>query len=84
MPTDREQETKDYVRRHFQERHEAACPVIGTETLPRGVKTSLAEQVMAHVPDHERFSGQATLEVHCKDGAIRDVYLTTRRKMGPD
>jgi len=47
----------------------------------RGVKHLLAEQVMREVPDRATFSGQATLEIHCKAGQVRDVYLTTRRKM---
>ncbi|MHC4157107.1 MAG: hypothetical protein ACYST6_19625 [Planctomycetota bacterium] len=43
---------------------------------------SLAEQVLRQVPDHATLTGQATLEIHCKAGEVRDVYLTTRRKMG--
>jgi hypothetical protein len=46
------------------------------------VKHSLAEQVMKEVPDRPRFTGQATLEIHCKGGEVKDVFLTTRRKMG--
>ena len=48
----------------------------------KGVKQSLAEQVMQEVPDRKDFTGQATLEIHCKVGEVRDVFLTTRRKMG--
>ena len=54
-----------------------------TSTILRteAVKTSLGEQIMSRVPDREGFTGQVTVEVHLKNGSIKDVYLTKRSKV---
>jgi hypothetical protein len=44
-------------------------------------KDTLGERIMGHVPDAKSFTGQVHVEVHCKDGIVCDVYISTRRKM---
>lgn len=41
----------------------------------------LGQRIMQYVPNRKTFTGQVNVEVHCKDGEIRDVYLTTRNKI---
>jgi len=44
-------------------------------------KDSLGELIMKIVPNRGEFTGQVTVEVHCKKGFIRDIYMTMRSKM---
>jgi len=30
---------------------------------------------------HERFTGQVTVEIHFKEGEVKDVYITNRSKV---
>ena len=41
----------------------------------------LGERIMDFVPDRTSFTGQVTVEVHCKNGEVRDVYITQRKKL---
>jgi len=50
----------------------------GIELAP---DSSLGERIMEHVPNRKTFTGQVTVEVHCKNGEIKDVYLTSRSKI---
>jgi len=54
-----------------------------TSTILRseGVKTTLGEYVMSYIPNRKTFSGHLTVEVHCKDGVVLDVFLATRVKV---
>ena len=42
---------------------------------------SLGERIMGFVPNRNNFTGQVTVEVHCKNGEVRDVYITHRKKL---
>jgi len=42
---------------------------------------SLGERIMEFVPNRSKFTGQVTVEVHCKNGEVRDVYITQRNKL---
>jgi len=41
----------------------------------------LGERIMEFVPNKSSFTGQVTVEVHCKNGEVRDVYITQRKKL---
>ena len=41
----------------------------------------LGERIMEFVPERSSFTGQVTVEVHCKGGQVRDVYITQRKKL---
>ena len=79
----REAETLEAVRKHLAAKHQADCPlsagtVEGRRPLPI---PTLGEHVMRHVAGREHFTGQVHVEVHCKDGAVRDVYISPRWKL---
>ena len=81
--TPREAQTQEAVRMHFEIKHRAACTLpAGTteERRPMPIPT-LGEHVMSHVADREHFTGQVHVEVHCKDGVVKDVYLSPRWKL---
>ena len=43
---------------------------------------SIGERIMSYVDDAaEDFTGQFNVEVHCKNGMIKDVYINTRKKI---
>ena len=43
-----------------------------------------AQKIAAYLEDllqrNERFTGQVTMEIHLKDGKVKDVYLGNRTK----
>lgn len=83
--SNRDQETQQAWPRHQQAKLEQAENLSRTSGIPKEVsaKTALAQMVvgMSGVADPENFTGQLTAEVHCKEGVIKDVYLSSRRKL---
>ena len=53
----------------------------GPDNVELQADITLGEQIMVYVPRKERFTGQVTVEVHCKNGKIKDIYLSARNKL---
>lgn len=44
-------------------------------------KMKLLETLEKIISENSDFTGQITIEVHCKDGIIKDVYVSNRSKI---
>ena len=79
----RDQKTiEDDVRNHYQEKYNRDIPVCESAILRNEkVKHTLGEQIMEQVPERKGFTGQVTVEVHLKDGQVKDVFMTKRSKL---
>lgn len=72
----------DDVRKHYREKYNRDIPVCESAILrTEKVKQTLGEQIMEHVPERKGLTGQVTVEVHLKDGQVKDVFMTKRSKL---
>ena len=53
-----------------------------SETMQQlNVNDKLLELILGYLPNKQTFTGQVTVEVHCRDGTVKEVFLHSKNRL---